>query len=274
MPELPEAETVRRILLLKILNQKIEKTEVIYAKTIRNKTKDEFMKELTGDAFIDIKRKGKYLLFELMKHYLLVHLRMEGKFRYEKTSIPGKHDCVVFHFKTHSLCYNDTRKFGTMHLFAKDEDPNDVYPLKRVAFDILSPRFKSEQLEKYTKSTSSVKTLLLRQDIISGIGNIYADEILFASGINPLRKGVSLNKAELKKIAENMIKILQSAIAAGGTTIRSFQSDVDVSGRFQNELKAHMQKTCPKCGSLIAKIKVGGRSTYYCPICQGPAVDK
>lgn len=124
--------------------------------------------------------------------------------------------------------------------------------------------------EKYKNKSLPIKTLLLDQTIITGIGNIYADEILFLSKTNPIKKGKDLNDDELKKIIDNTRIVLYEAIKQGGTTIRSYTSEEGITGLFQNDLNVHQKegKKCPVCGSVIKKIKVGGRGTYYCEKCQ------
>ena len=130
-------------------------------------------------------------------------------------------------------------------------------------------KFTKEYLqEKFKNNTRPIKTALLDQEIVAGLGNIYVDEVLFMSSIYPKTRAKDVNIEQLDKIVESSRIVLNKAINLGGTTIRSFQSSHDITGRFQNELLVHTKEICPNCNSKIEKIKVGGRGTYYCPVCQ------
>lgn len=267
MPELPEVETVKNVLKGKIVGRKILGVDVFY-NLIKEPSKDEFVKLIKNQNILDIKRRGKFLMFELDDYYLLSHLRMEGKY-YIDGKIT-KHDHIVFHLNGFDLKYNDTRKFGRMYLIKK----NLVYqkePLNKLGLEPFDLNLNIEYLkQKYKNKKSSIKTLLLDQSIITGIGNIYADEILFLSKINPLQKGSTLSDEQLNNIIINTKLILKQAIKKGGTTIRSYESEKGVHGTFQNDLKVHNHENekCPICGGVILKIKVNGRGTYFCSNCQ------
>ena len=268
MPELPEVETVKNTLKRRVLGKTILGVDVLY-NIIVSPSKEEFIKLIKNQEIIDIKRRGKWLMFELNNYYLLSHLRMEGKY-YLDDNIT-KHDHVIFHLNDMTLKYNDTRKFGRMYLIKKDI-VNDVKPLNELGLEPFDANLTSDYLkDKYKNKRLPIKTLLLDQSIITGIGNIYADEILFLSRINPLKKGCELNNKELNNIIENTSRILKEAIKMGGTTIKSYESEKGVHGRFQNNLLVHNHEgdKCPICNSIIIKIKVNGRGTYYCPKCQG-----
>ena len=264
MPELAEVETVRRTLKERILNDQIENIEVYYEPIIENDIKY-FKENLINDKFIDIKRKGKYLIFETTNKYLISHLRMEGKYNITDKNIPkGKHEHVIFLCKSFDLKYADTRKFGRMKLIDKDklnEYFKDLGPDANLVEDI-NPIY-----EKIHKSSLAIKTLLLDQSIIAGLGNIYVDEVLFLSKINPFRKGYTITKEEVKSIVESSKNVLDKAIEYKGTTIRTYTFKHGVSGSYQNFLKVHTKKVC-ECGCDIKTSKIGGRTTYYCPICQ------
>lgn len=269
MPELPEVETVKRILQKNILNKTILDIEVRYDKIIQNQTKDDFINKLKNQTFIDLKRRGKYLICVLNDYYLIVHLRMEGKFFYMHNEPYSIHDHIIFKFNDSELRYNDTRKFGTMHLINKDIDIYNTYPLNKLGKEPYDEGFDYLYLKPlFNKSNKPIKTTLLDQSIIAGLGNIYVDEVLFMSNIHPLEKTKNLNDENIKSIVSNSIIVLNKAINLGGTTIKSFQSSHDITGRFQNELLVHTKYKCPTCNTKILKIKVGGRGTYYCENCQ------
>lgn len=269
MPELPEVETVRRILNQSIVGKKILDINIRYGKIIQNTSIEEFKNSLIGETFINVNRKGKYLICELNNYYLIVHLRMEGKFFLMHDEELSKHDHIIFIFSDSNLRYNDTRKFGTMHLFKKDIDIYNVYPLNNVGLEPFDEGFTVDYLKSnLSHNTRAIKTALLDQSIVAGLGNIYVDEVLFMSNINPTTSANKITDEQLKKIINNSKIVLEKAIKLGGTTIRSFQSRHDITGRFQNELLVHTKEICPICHSKIEKIRVGGRGTYYCPNCQ------
>ncbi len=268
MPELPEVETVRRALKKEVLNKKILSASIYWSNIIAYPEVKEFEKKIKNQVILDINRYGKWLMFELNDYYLLSHLRMEGKYFIKNKKDPKeKHQHVIFHFDDDvDLRYNDTRKFGKMYLIKKEEVYN-VKPLKDLGlepWDIkLTPKYLKEKFHH-----KPIKTELLDQSIIVGIGNIYADEILFKSKINPLKQAATLTKKDCQNIIDNTRDILSKAIENGGTTIKSYTSSEGVHGRFQSELLVHTKKQCPICKNSISKITVGGRGTYYCKKCQ------
>lgn len=269
MPELPEVETVKNTLKLEILNKTIKCVEILY-NLIDYPGVDEFKKQIKNQTIIDIKRRGKWLMFELNDYYLLSHLRMEGKYHIRKYGDKiDKHEHLIFRFNDDTeLRYNDTRKFGKFHLIEKDK-VYKVEPLCDLGLEPWDIDLNINYLkEKYKSKKLPIKTVLLNQSIITGIGNIYADEILFLSGINPLKKCNELSDLELNNIIKYTKEVLEKAIELGGTTIKSYESSEGVHGKFQNNLLVHNKDICPNCGNIINKIKVNGRGTYYCENCQ------
>ena len=271
MPELPEVETVKNTLKIDIIGKTITNVVINYAKIIKNVDETTFCKSLKGQTFLDVKRKGKYLIFILDDYYLIGHMRMEGKYFLMHDEEIGKHDHIIFYFKDSNLRYNDTRKFGTMHLYKKSDYSLDdlckIEPLNELGpepFDIS----KDDLYKKVKKSSKAIKSLLLDQRIISGLGNIYVDEVLYLSHLAPFEVSSKLDYNDVSNIVDSAVEVLNKAIALGGTTIHSFESSHGITGRFQNELLVHTKDTCPKCGAPIKKIKVGGRGTYYCENCQ------
>lgn len=271
MPEIAEVETVRNTLKKQILNKKIKDVKILYNKMIESDVNN-FKKDLIGNQFIDIKRVGKWLIFELENRYLLSHLRMEGKFFLKNINDPiEKHEHIIITFNDDSeLRYHDTRKFGRMNLIKK-EDLANTEAIQKQGYEpgskLLTPDY---LLTKFKNKHLPIKTLLLDQTIISGLGNIYANEVLFASKINPFKKGMDITKEEAKEIIKNADRIIKRAIELGGTTIKSYTSSLGVTGRFQQELMVHKREKekCKICSSIIVKEKINGRSTYYCPHCQ------
>ena len=267
MPELPEVETVKNTLKRQIIGKKIINVDVLY-NMIEKPELNLFKKLVKGQSIIDIKRRGKFLMFELNDYYLLSHLRMEGKYFIDGDI--NRHDHVIFYFEDGILKYNDTRKFGRMYLIEKDKVYKEK-PLCDLGLEPWDDSLNSNYLlNKYKNKRIPIKTILLDQSIVVGIGNIYADEILFKSRINPLKRGNELNKKECDDIIKYTKEILSDAIKLGGTTIKSYESSRGVHGKFQNHLLIHNHENdkCVNCKKIIKKIKVNGRSTYYCPNCQ------
>ena len=272
LPELPEVETVKETLKRKVLNQRINSVDILWPGIIAYPTVEEFKENIKNQKINDITRRGKWLIFELDNYILMSHLRMEGKyFLKSKNDELKKHEHVIFNLdKSKQLRYHDTRKFGKMHLIKK-EDFNNYEVIQELGLEPWDEKLNIKYLkDKYKNKRLPIKTVILDQSIITGIGNIYADEILFLSGINPLTKANKLKDKELENIIHNTKITLEKAISEGGTTIRSYTSDEGVSGKFQNNLYVHQREKekCLNCGSEIIKIKVGGRGTYYCPNCQ------
>ena len=271
MPELPEVETVKEGLKKQVLNKKIKDIVLYYDKLIEYPNINEFKSNIIGQTIIDITRRGKWLVFVLNDYYLLSHLRMEGKYLI-RNSLDNieKHEHISIIFDDDVILrYKDTRKFGRMHLIKKEEIDN-IGPLKDLGLEPWSDSLDYIYLkDKYKNKSLPIKTVLLDQSIIVGIGNIYADEILFLSKINPLKRSSLLGDAELDSIIKNTRYVLSEAIKAGGTTIRSYTSSEGVHGMFQQSLLVHNRlNNCDVCGEKIIKIRVGGRGTYYCPSCQ------
>ena len=278
MPELPEVETVKETLKLKLIGKKIKDVKIYYDGIIAYPEIKEFSKQIKNLPIKDINRRGKWLMFDLDKYYLLSHLRMEGKYFFKtKGDKLDNHEHVVFSLDSNEeLRYRDTRKFGKMYLIKK-EDINNVGPIKDLGLEPWDTNLTKEYLkDKYKTKKLPIKTVLLDQSIIVGIGNIYADEILFLSKLNPLIKCCDLNDDDLENIIKYTKEVLEKAIKLGGTTIRTYTSVDGVHGRFQNELLVHGKDndSCPACGRAIKKIRVGGRGTYYCSNCQKDIYEK
>ncbi|AOG60743.1 formamidopyrimidine-DNA glycosylase [Spiroplasma helicoides] len=274
MPELPEVETVVRTLRKKVVGLKIIEAQILYPKIIKSDISvDDFEEDLKNRTIEKISRIAKHIIFHLGDVVLISHLRMEGKwFIYDKNdSFDKKHILAIFKLSNEKLmCYQDTRKFGTFHYQGVNEYLN-LNPIAKIGLEPLDMAVQGKYLyDLMAKSSKYIKTILLDQTLISGIGNIYADEILFDASISPLNKGNDLNVEMYQRIADSSRKILKKSIDMGGTTIDSYQPEQGIDGKFQNELKVHTRKNepCYKCGQKVIKIKLNGRGTYYCEKCQ------
>ena len=268
MPELPEVETVKEKLKKELLHKRINNIKIFYDGIIATDI-NAFKKNIINEEIVDIKRRGKFLIFELEKFYLVSHLRMEGKYFIKNINDEiSKHEHVIFYFDDFTLRYHDTRKFGKMYLVEKDKLLTDT-PLSHIGLEPWDSLLTVNYLKEKFNNNHHIKTLLLDQDIIAGIGNIYADEILFKSMINPMKHGKDLSDDELNNIIINTKLVLEQGIKNKGTTIHSFSSLGGI-GNNQNYLLVHTRvgEKCANCGNIIVKTRVNGRGTYYCPVCQ------
>ena len=273
MPELPEVETVKEILKKQIIGKTIKEVKVYYEGILENVSKEDFCKLLINEQIVNIERYGKYLFFILNNYTIISHLRMEGKYFIKDVSdCLNKHEHVIFTFSDDvTLRYHDTRKFGKMVLL-KTTSLDEVmkYPsLAKLGLEANSPKLDGKYLfEKLRTKKLPIKTALLDQSVIAGLGNIYVDEVCHLCKLHPLTISSSIDEALCNQIVDASHKTLQKAISEGGTTIRSYTSSLGVTGRFQQHLLVHTKDQCFTCGKKVKKIFVGGRGTYFCPNCQ------
>ncbi|PEE39186.1 DNA-formamidopyrimidine glycosylase [Bacillus pseudomycoides] len=273
MPELPEVENVRRTLENLVTGKIIQDVIVTYPKLVKRPDDAELFKEmLRGEKIERIERRGKFLLLYVTKYVIVSHLRMEGKYLLHKDDEPvDKHTHVRFQFTDGTeLHYKDVRKFGTMHLFKKGEE-FDQMPLADLGPEPFDAKLTVGYLqERLQKTNRKIKVVLLDQRLLVGLGNIYVDEVLFRSGIHPEREASSLTKAEIEKIHAATVATLAEAVERGGSTIRTYINSQGQIGSFQELLNVYGRKgePCVTCGNVIEKTVVGGRGTHYCPMCQ------
>ena len=269
MPELPEVETVKEVLKKRYLNKTISDVLVNYDNILANISPTDFINKIKGQTITSFDRFGKYIIINLSNSKLLVHLRMEGKFKFEKELL-DKHSHIIFYFENEILIYHDVRKFGKIYYFDKDVDIKNEKPLNKLGkepFDVLDSDYLYNKIKNLNKP---IKSVLLDQSILAGIGNIYADEICFACKINPEMKAKNISKEISIEILRQASIILKAAIKDGGSTIKTFQSAHGVDGLFQIKLKVYGRENqkCVNCDNLIIKTFVNKRGTHYCPNCQ------
>ncbi|MGL5617998.1 MAG: DNA-formamidopyrimidine glycosylase [Metamycoplasmataceae bacterium] len=273
MPELPEVQTVVNYLNHEMKGKKIIDVKVLAEKMIKNVTVKTFKNTLINTTIKKVERLGKYLIFYLNNEHVMVsHLRMEGKYWIKNLNEPiiDKHIHLIFKFEDVNLCYHDTRKFGTFTIY-ETKDFRNSPELIKIAIDPLNLEFNANYLyEKIKKSKKVVKTMLLEQAVVSGIGNIYACEILFSAKISPFKIAGELTLEECKDIVKESKRILKLAVKNNGTTVSSFTFDNTHTGSFQSYLNVYgrARKKCTNCDSLIVKDYINKRGTYYCPNCQ------
>jgi formamidopyrimidine-DNA glycosylase len=278
MPELPEVETVKRGLEKEIVNKVIAALQVNLPRLLKNINVNQFQELMTGKMIKAVQRRGKYILCLLDSSDTLVfHLGMSGLLLYQKkeeTVIPKikqKHNHLFFAFEDGTkMIYNDVRQFGKIWLIRGDEKLPELESLgwEPLGEDFTFAKFK----EVIQNKKGNIKSLLMNQKNIAGIGNIYANETLFYAGIHPLRKGDSLSTQELKKLYFAIKDTLHKAIILGGTTMadESYRNLWGNPGNFAPEILVYGKKNgyCPNCGCPLSIIRIENRSTFLCPDCQ------
>ncbi len=270
MPELPEVETVVQILKKEIKNTTILGVEVLNDNIIEGDAFS-FIKQLKNKKIKEINRKGKFLVFHLSESIILIsHLRMEGKFfTFEKENARyNKHDMVIFHLSDNlTLIYNDTRRFGRMQL-RNENDYLSTPPLNNVGLDPLeiNDNDLDKLYQKFHHSQRTIKETLLDQSLISGLGNIYVDETLYAVEISPFKRASAISFKQFQDILRESKRILKLSISLKGSTIKSYHPGNDISGSFQDRLLCYGHKDLfsDKCSHRFYKTKLNGRGTTYC----------
>ena len=286
MPELPEVEIVRQSLNKKIKQKKVKKV-IIRNRNLRLKIPFKFNSYFFNKKIIKVGRFSKYLIIYLPKdNYCLIHLGMSGTIhivnnksvnKYTNTSfynspfLPKKHNHVELVFENFKIIYNDPRRFGFFQLIKNNSDLAKRF--RHLGPEPFDKNFNLSYVYNFLKGKNKdIKNFLLDQKFVSGIGNIYASEILFLSKINPFKKAKLLSKKECQKIIINSKKILLKAISMGGSSIRDFKDTIGLKGGFQNEFKVYQQEgaKCKNigCYEFIKKKIISNRSTFFCNSCQ------
>ena len=286
MPELPEVEVTRRT-LLKFIENKVIKNIKINNPNLRFKIPANFKKNVTGQKIIKVLRRSKYILIYLKNDYVMIaHLGMSGKFliknnyskdflktSYYSNEFSSKHNHLEFFFSNNlKVIYNDPRRFGFFLLDKISKlDVNKF--LSKLGPEPLGKDLKKDYLILKTKATQrTIKTLLMDQSFISGIGNIYANEILFLAKIRPNKISSKLSLVDIERLHPSIGKVLKRALKLGGSSIKDFKSSVGEKGRFQNEFKVYDREDlkCLRtgCSGLIARVVSQGRASFFCDECQ------
>ncbi len=275
MPELPEVETVKRTLEKKLAGLTFESVKLHMPKIVRLPTPEEFADSLTGKKISRLGRRGKYLLLYLSGGYtLVIHLRMTGRLVYTTPEAPlEKHTHAVFTLSNgDQLRYMDIRQFGRMML-APTAELDEMPGLKTLGVEPLSENFTREFMKKELKRRRTrLKALLLDQSFIAGLGNIYVDEALHRAGLHPERLAAGLSPREITHLYQAIKDVLNEGIENRGTSFRDYVDGDGRPGNYQDKLAVYSKegKPCLKCGKPINRIRVAGRSSYFCPHCQKP----
>ena len=270
MPELPEVETTRRGISPHVVNKPIRDT-VIRQQQLRWPVSPLLGDELVGQRITQVGRRAKYLLFYLEQGCIILHLGMSGSLRIVDSAVPpDKHDHVDIIFGD-ELClrFRDPRRFGSIHWTC--QDPLEHHLLRHLGPEPLGPDFIAEYLYNRSRNrTQSVKAFIMDSRTVVGVGNIYANETLFKSGIHPLRKAGNISLVRYGTLAESISRVLNAALAKGGTTLRDFVGVDGSPGYFKLDLDVYGRagEPCKTCMRSIRLIRQSQRSTYYCRHCQ------
>lgn len=267
MPELPEVETIRAQLEPRLRGRALARVEILDPRLTRPSDRLAVAALLEGARISSIERRGKYLLLQFEDgRMLLVHLRMTGGFGFAPTT----HERAVLELDDGTrLVYRDVRRFGTWLLL--EEDEAWPYLARKNGPEPLGPRFTSSWLAaQLARRKAAVKAVLLDQRIVAGLGNIYADEALWRARVSPLRPANELSEAAIARLHRAIRAALRAGIARQGSTLRDYAAPDGASGSMQDEFRVYGRggEPCHRCGAPIAKTRVGGRGTWYCPRCQ------
>ena len=286
MPELPEVEVVKQSLEKYILNKKLLKI-IVKNKRLRYPVPKNISKELANLKICKIKRISKYVVIGFKNElFLIIHLGMSGTLHlkncknnsqntnlsfYHSKNLPIKHNHVFLNFKNFSIIYNDPRRFGFIKLIIGNINLKNYF--SKLGPDPFKRDFNFKYVKKYFyKKNKNIKNTLIDQKFISGIGNIYANEILFFCKINPFRKSSKLSLADYKKLIFYSKSVLKNAIKKGGSSIQNFTNTDGDTGFFQKQFKVYQREnlkcTNKNCSGIIKKKNISNRSTFYCNICQ------
>lgn len=271
MPELPEVETVRRSIEAQICGKKIESVTVHNDDILDGINRDAFIALLTGNSVTAMERRGKYLIFVLADgNRLLLHLRMTGQFIcFNAEPQLDAHCHLLIRFSGGGCYYRDVRRFGRFCLMGNNGKTE--CGLQKLGPEPFDRAFTLKYLQDgFAGRKCAVKARILDQHFVAGIGNIYADEILFQAKVYPEKCCCRLTRAEIKRIRQAAVEVLSAAIEHRGTTFSDFRDGNGDYGGHQEYLQVFHRtgKPCVKCGTLIGKIKCGGRTTSFCPKCQ------
>lgn len=270
MPELPEVETIRNDLLPQLAGRCFTRVRLFDNQIVRQPSPEEFRHRLVGQTIRDIRRRGKYLLFQLSNgEVLIMHLKMSGFLRLQPSSArPEPYTRAILHLDNSvQLRFYDQRKFGTIWL-VKDE--NEV--VGKLGPEPLEHSFTPGVLSRLLRHHSMpIKALLCDQNIIAGIGNMYADEALFAAQIHPLRKAKDLSWEEIQRLHQATRQVLNAGIKQSGASVDTYQRPSGELGtaHFSFQVAHRNNALCYNCHTPLARILVRGRGTYFCPKCQG-----
>lgn len=269
MPELPEVETTVRALRPHLVGRTITHMKIMWPRHIGKPTPDEIENQIRNQRITAVGRRGKYIVLSLhTKESLIIHLRMSGHLSVVAANEPlHRHVRTIFYLDDgKELRFRDQRKFGKVYLVA-----DTAVVLGKLGPEPLEPAFTANELQqRLANRRRAMKPLLLDQQVVAGLGNIYADEALFDAGIHPRRTADSLNQQEIERLHMAIQKVLQLGISREGASIELYTKPDGTMGDMQNAVAVFRRsgEPCYRCGTLIERIILGGRSTHFCPTCQ------
>lgn len=272
MPEMPEVEQVRKTLVPHIEGRKILAVDIMLDRLIKYPSPEEFVKGLVGKTIHHVGRRGKYLVLETApEQQLIVHLRMTGALLAQKKELPAPPYAKIKFMLDgdEDMWFTDIRTFGTLYLVTNHDTYIEGY--ETLGPEPLSAGFSAAYLAPLAeKSRKAIKTFILDQKIIAGLGNIYADECLALAGILPMRTASSLSSEEIERLCEAINSVIAQGIKNHGTTFRDYKDGEGNKGDNQNHLLVYSRagKPCKKCGRTLVQTKIGGRGSVYCESCQ------
>ena len=279
MPELPEVETIRRGLQKQIKNKQIKDIVINVDKIVKKPSLREFITKIKDKKIKEIGRRGKYIIIHLdSEDKLIVHLGMTGLLIYPydnkitEKEIKPKHNHLIFTFTDNTqLVFNDVRRFGKVYLIS---NINEIETLSKLGVEPLEDYFTEEVFIQILnkKKNGKIKSFLMKQEFITGLGNIYANEVLYRSNIHPLRLISSLNKKEVGNLYQQIKLVLGEAVKLRGSTVadEAYRDTDGKKGKFAKKLQVYARKgePCIKCGHSIEVVRIEGRSSFICPQCQ------
>lgn len=272
MPELPEVENVKRDLDAMVVGKGVISSVKLLSPRLRVPLRRTDFNKTLGKSVLALKRRAKYLLFEFADGFLLSHLGMTGSWRLNSGHERLKHDHVVMHLDSGvEIVYHDPRRFGILEWVERKNLEKNRW-LKNLGPEPLDEKtFTAEYLFSQLKCKNSpIKTALMNQKLVVGLGNIYVAESLFLAGISPRKKSHCLSFLQVEKLHAEIMRILKNAIAGGGTTIRDYRRGDGKSGSFQSELLVYDRagEPCKRCDKIVKSMVQAGRSSFWCPQCQ------
>lgn len=278
MPELPEVETVRRTLEPYLTGKCIQSFDLLWPRSLSGTSLDGFRDAIAARTIVRVGRRGKLLVIELDSgDWITVHLRMTGELLYHPAGAPPRAIEREPYLRASfgltdgaDLLFYDTRKFGRITYFPSDTTENLESEL---GLEPLASTFTTSRLTDLFRRRRRMKSLLLDQRVIAGLGNIYVDEALFAACINPLRRADTLSVEEVERLRSAIVEVLSAAVASRGTTLRDYRTGLGEPGTNQQRLRVYGKSAgspCPRCGTPLIRTVVDQRTTMYCPVCQPP----
>jgi formamidopyrimidine-DNA glycosylase len=273
MPELPEVETMVRDLAARVVGRTISAVEAPFTGTVRYPDFPEFVQRVAGRTITRVSRRGKYAIFALDSgDALIVHRGMTGSLLLRPTDAPLEpYVRLIFRLEDGTeLRFDDARKFGKAFVMRESGDERPL-PWQRMGPEPLSPDFTPDYLASaLSRRSAPIKSLLLNQEIVAGLGNIYVDESLYRARIHPLRRAGTLGPDEINRLYEAIRQVLDAAVRSRGTTFNSYRDIEGREGQYQSTLSVFRKtaQPCPTCGTPLERIVVGGRGTHFCPECQ------